>query len=155
MSKAKILFLCTGNSARSQMAEAFIRRYAGDYFEPYSAGMEPKGINPYTTRVLGERGISLAGHRSDDLRTYLGHMHFAFVVTVCDHAEQSCPRSWLLAQNHIHWSFEDPAAFEGSEEETLLKFRQIRDQIEEKICSWLAEQGIPVDRGTVAALWKR
>lgn len=151
MSKAKILFLCTGNSARSQMAEAFIRLYAGEHFEPYSAGMEPKGINPYTIRVLEERGISVDGHTSDALRTYLGHTYFGYVVTVCDHAEQNCPRSWLQAQNHIHWSFEDPAAFAGSDEDTTAKFRDIRDQIEERICGWLAGQGIPVDKGKVAA----
>ncbi len=151
MRKAKILFLCTGNSARSQMAEAFVRRYAGDHFEPYSAGMEPKGIHPLTVRVLEERGISLDGHDSVDLRTYRGHMHFGTVVTVCDQAEQSCPRAWLQAQNHLHWSFEDPAAFEGTDEEKLARFREIRDQIEAKILDWLAEQDIPAGKGEVTA----
>jgi arsenate reductase len=151
VSKARILFLCTGNSARSQMAEAFIRLYADEHFDPYSAGMEPKGINPYTIRVLEERGISLDGHTSDDLRTYLGHMYFGYVVTVCDHAEQNCPRSWLQAQNHIHWGFEDPAAFEGTDEEKLARFREVRDQIETQVCGWLMDQGIPVEKREVSA----
>jgi arsenate reductase len=145
MRKHKILFLCTGNTARSQMAEAFVCHYAGDDFEPYSAGMAPKGIHPHTVRVMEERGISLEGHESVDLGEYLGQVHFGTVVTVCDQAEQNCPRAWLQAQNHLHWSFEDPAAFEGRPEERLAKFREIRDEIDERIRGWLAAQGIALD----------
>lgn len=143
MSKAKILFLSTDNSARSQMGEAFIGLYAGDYLEPYSAGTEPKGINPYTVRVLEERGISLAGHTSEDLSTYLGQKHFGYVVTVCANAEKTCPRSWLLAQNHTHWNLDDPAQFEGSDAEKMARFREIRDEIDERIQAWLVEQDVP------------
>ncbi|MCA9980026.1 MAG: arsenate reductase ArsC [Anaerolineales bacterium] len=143
-SQAKFLFICTGNSARSQMAEGLLRYLAGDHFQVYSAGVEPKGVNPYAIQAMDERGISLAGQSSDNLRQYLGHTHFGYVVTVCDHAEESCPRVWLQAQNHMHWAFEDPAAFEGTPEETLAKFREVRDQIEAKLMSWLAEQGIAV-----------
>lgn len=144
MKKTKMIFICTGNSARSVMGEALVRHYAGESYDVFSAGMEPKGINPYTIQVLQEKGISLAGATSDNLRKYLGHQHFGVVVTVCDHAEQSCPRTWLQAQNHLHWSFEDPAACEGSHEEKLAKFREVRDLIDEQVREWLAHQGILV-----------
>ncbi|MDV7391771.1 arsenate reductase ArsC, partial [Arthrospira platensis SPKY1] len=100
-----------------------------------------QGINPYTVRVMEEKGISLAEQTSDHIRTYLGHAHFGVVVTVCDHAEQNCPRTWLQAQNHLHWSFEDPAAFQGTDAEKMGRFRTVRDQIESQIQSWLSEQG--------------
>ncbi len=143
MSKTKILFLCTGNSARSQMAEALMRRYAGDVFEVYSAGLEPKGINPYTVRVMEEIGLDLAGQRSKSLREYLGHEHFGYLVTVCAHAEENCPRAFLGVGAHLHWDFDDPAAATGSDEEILRKFREIRDQIDARLKSWFPEIGVP------------
>lgn len=139
MAKQKLIFICTGNSARSQMAEAYLRHHAGDRFESYSAGLDPKGVNPYTARVMQEVGISVADHDSNSIRDYLGKVHFGYVVTVCDHAEKNCPRSWLAGSNHLHWGFEDPAEFVGSEEEKVAKFREVRDQIEQKIVSWLKE----------------
>lgn len=151
VNKTKVLFLCTGNSARSQMAEGFLHHYAGDRFEAHSAGLEPKGINPYTIRVMAERGVQIDDQTSDDLRKYLGHMHFSIVVTVCDHAEENCPRVWLQQQNHLHWSFEDPAAFEGSDGAKLAKFREVRDLMDEQIQTWLTEQGISIDERKVAA----
>jgi len=136
--KAKVLFLCTGNSARSQMAEAFLRHYAGDRFEVYSAGMEPKGINPYTVRVMEERGLSLDGHRSKPLTEYMSKMDFDYLIIVCSDADERCPFFPGMGQR-MHWGFEDPAAFAGSEEEILAKFREVRDQIDELIKGWLAE----------------
>ena len=138
MGKAKVLFLCTGNSARSQMAEAFLRHYAGDRFEVYSAGMEPKGINPYTVRVMEERGLSLDGHRSKPLTEYMSKMDFDYLIIVCSDADERCPFFPGMGQR-MHWGFEDPAAFAGSEEEILAKFREVRDQIDELIKGWLAE----------------
>jgi arsenate reductase len=135
----KVLFLCTGNSARSQMAEAFLRHYAGDRFEAYSAGLEPKDINPYTRRVMNEIGIDISGQRSKSLREYMGQVHFAHLVTVCDHAEQNCPTTFLGFGQKQHWSFEDPAAFEGSDAEKLAKFREVRDQIGQRVQVWVAE----------------
>ena len=88
MSKVKVLFLCTGNSARSQMAEAFLRKYGGDEFEAYSAGLEPKDINPYTERVMEEVGISLSGQYSKHVKEYMGKVHFAYLITLCDEAEK-------------------------------------------------------------------
>jgi arsenate reductase len=140
--KPKVIFLCTGNSARSQIAEAFTRKYAGDRFEVHSAGLDPKGINPFTIRVMEEIGISLDGQRSKNIKEYLGKVHFAYLFTVCGHAEQNCPRIFLTQGQHTHWDFEDPAAFEGAEEEKLAKFREVRDQIDQRIQSWLAELGM-------------
>ena len=137
----KVLFLCTGNSARSQMAEAFLRKYGASQFEPFSAGLEPKGLNPLTVRVMEEIGFDMSGHRSKGIDEYLGKEHFQYLVTVCHDAEENCPRVWPGVNQRLHWSFEDPAAFEGSEKEKLAKFRQVRDQIHEKVRSWLKEIG--------------
>src|SRR5512139_2067015 len=119
MSKAKVLFLCTGNSARSQMAEAFLKKHGGDRFEAYSAGTEPKGINPYTERVMEEAGVSFSGKYSKHIKEYMGKMYFAYVITLCDEAETSCPAIFPGTAQILHWPFEDPAAFVGSDEEKL------------------------------------
>ncbi len=143
MNKPKVLFLCTGNSARSQMAEALLRKHAGDRFDVYSAGLEPKGIHPYTRRVMQEIGIDLSGQRSKHLNEYLGKLHFEHLITVCGNAEKTCP-TFPGAGQRQHWPFDDPAAVEGSEEEKLVQFRQVRDQIDQRIQVWLAEQRMPV-----------
>ena len=140
--KPRVLFLCTGNSARSQMAEAFLRRYARDHFEAHSAGLEPKGIHPYTLRVMAEIGVDLSGHTSKDVMTYLGRLHFGYVITVCDDAEQNCP-IFPFGSQRLHWLFEDPARFQGTDEEMLAKFRQVRDQIDSRIQAWLREMQTP------------
>jgi arsenate reductase len=138
----RILFLCTGNAARSQMAEAFLRKFANDYFEVYSAGLEPKGINPLTIQVLEEKGLDLSQHASKSVQEYLGKVHFHKLITVCDDAEKNCPTVWPGVNERMHWSFEDPAAFEGAEEEKIKKFRVIRDQIEQKILEWLRSENV-------------
>jgi arsenate reductase len=143
MRKIKVLFLCTGNSARSQMAEAFLNRRAGDRFEVHSAGLEPKGVHPLTVRVMEELGYDLSGQSSTDVTDYLGKQHFGYLITVCAHAEKHCPKAFLGVSERIHWPIEDPAAFEGSEEETLEKFRQVRDEVAERIMAWLKELGLP------------
>jgi arsenate reductase len=144
MSTQRVLFLCTGNSARSQMAEAFLRKYAGEHFEAHSAGLEPKGINPFTIQVMQEKGMDISHQTSKGIDTYLGKVLFQYLVTVCDDAEKNCPTVWPGVNTRMHWSFEDPAAFQGTDEEKLEKFRQIRDLIEGKIRNWLSEQGISV-----------
>ncbi|MCL7453134.1 MAG: arsenate reductase ArsC [Anaerolineae bacterium] len=141
MRKTRVLFLCTGNSARSQMAEAFLRKHASDRFEVYSAGLEPKGINPHTVRVMGEVGLSLAEHRSKPLTEYMGQVDFHFLITVCDDADENCPFFPAMGER-LHWGLEDPAAFLGSEEETLAKFREVRDQIDERTRAWLAAEDV-------------
>lgn len=136
----KVLFLCTGNSARSQMAEAFMRHYASGQYEPFSAGLKPKDINPLTIQVMNEVGIDISNQVSKGIGVYLGKEFFHYLITVCDEADKNCPSTWPGVTKRMHWSFEDPAAFEGSEEEKLEKFREIRDQIDARIKAWLAEQ---------------
>jgi arsenate reductase len=117
MNKKKILFVCTGNSARSQVAEVFIRKYADDRFEAHSAGLEPKGLNPLTQKVMDEVGIDISGQTSKGVETYLGKTLFQFLITVCGDADKNCPAVWPGVNSRVHWSFQDPAAVEGSEEE--------------------------------------
>lgn len=141
MAKIKVLFLCTGNSARSQMAEAFLRHYAGDRYEVHSAGLSPKGINPYTARVMEEANISLEGHSSKSVDTYLGWVNFGWLITVCGHADENCPKTFLGVSNRLHWDdLEDPAAFVGDDAETMQKFSEVRDQIEQHVKDWLVER---------------
>lgn len=140
LKKPKVLFLCTGNSARSQMGEAFLRHYGGEEYDVFSAGLEPKGINPYTVRVMAENGIDLSAHYSKSVKEFLGKELIQYLITVCDDAEKNCPTIWPGVSERIHWSFEDPAAFIGTEEEVLAKFRAIRDQIEIKVTGWLLEK---------------
>ena len=125
------------------MAEAFLRTYAGDSFEVYSAGFEPKGIHPLTIQVMEEAGISLKEHSSKALDQYLGKVHFGIIITVCSKADEMCPVFPGLG-TRLHWPFEDPADFQGSDSDQLLKFRDIRDQIQGQILDWLKEKGIPV-----------
>ena len=125
--RPKVLFLCTGNSARSQMAEGYLRHAAGDRFEAVSAGIEPKGLNPLAVEAMREIGIDISRQTSKDVVTLLGQ-HVGYVVTVCDNAIERCPifpGSWRF----LHWSLEDPAAAEGTHEERLVVFRRIRNEI--------------------------
>lgn len=122
------------------MAEAFLRRHGGDRFEAHSAGLEPKGLNPLTIRVMEEAGIDVSGQASKGVETYLGKVHFQHLVTVCDDADRNCPTVWPGVLNRMHWSFQDPAALDGTDEEKLAKFREVRDLIEARIKAWLAEQ---------------
>ena len=140
MSQTRVLFLCTGNSARSQMAEGFLQKYAPERFEAHSAGLEPKPLHPLTVKVMEEVGVDMSGHKSKGFETYLSKMLFQYLITVCDDAEKNCPTTWPGVSNRLHWHFEDPAAFIGTEQEKLAKFRQVRDQIEQKIKAWIAEQ---------------
>ena len=133
--QARVLFLCTHNSARSQMAEGLLRQLAGDRFEPHSAGTEATNVRPLAIRVMDEIGVDISSHESKTLERYLEEP-IEYVITVCDDANEACP-FFPGAANRLHWSFEDPSRAEGSEEERLEKFRQIRDEIEQKIRDWL------------------
>ena len=117
----RVLVVCTGNSARSVMAEALLRQHGGSDFEVHSAGTEPKGINPFTERVLDEAGIDHSWARSKSVNEFLGQ-RFDYVITVCDQARQVCPVFPGVHQT-LHWGYEDPAAIEGSEAERLAAFR--------------------------------
>jgi arsenate reductase len=140
MSKIKVLFLCTGNSARSQMAEAFLKKYGGDQYEVYSAGIEPGDIHPYTERVMEEVGISLRGHYSKHIKEYMGRINFAFVIILCEEAEKQCPTTFPGITQRLKWSFEDPSAIVESDDKKLMKFREVRDKIEQRIKSWLSQR---------------
>ncbi|HUG19680.1 MAG TPA: arsenate reductase ArsC [Planctomycetaceae bacterium] len=135
-----VLFLCTGNSVRSQMAEAFLRKHGGDRFEVHSAGLSPVGIHPFTIQVMNEVGLNLEEQRSKSVDEYLGKLPAKYVIFVCEQAEKSCPRIWPFAMQSFCWPFEDPAAAPGDDEEKLESFREIRDQIEDQIKAWLATE---------------
>lgn len=138
MHNPRVLFLCTGNSCRSQMAEAFLKKYAGDRFEVYSAGLDPKPINPLTIKVMEEIGMDMSGQYSKPLTLYMGKVHFGYLITVCSDAEKECPIFPGMGIR-LHWPFEDPAKFEGNEGEKLRKFREVRDQIDQKVHEWAFE----------------
>ena len=129
--KARVLFLCTHNSARSQMAEGLLRHLAGDHFEAMSAGTEATHVRPLAIRAMEEIGIDISGQESKTLDRYLEES-FDYVITVCDDANEACP-FFPGAANRLHWSFEDPSRVEGSEEERLAVFRSVRDRIRERI----------------------
>ncbi len=135
---ASILVLCTGNSARSQMAAAFLEQYLGDRFAIFSAGTEPvAAIHPLAIEAMRAKGFELTG-QPKDAREFFESLSPRYAITVCDGAAETCP-VWPGPTERLHWPFEDPAAAEGSDEERLTKFREVRDQIEEKIRSWSAE----------------
>jgi len=126
----KILFLCTGNSCRSQMGEGFMRHMAGNKFDVFSAGVEPAQLNPYAIKVMAEAGIDISSHKSKSVNEFL-EQEFDYVITVCNHAKQVCP-IFPGQYERIHWDIEDPAEISGTEKEKMVFFRKIRDEIKEK-----------------------
>ncbi len=129
--KSRVLILCTGNSARSQMAEGLLRHLAGDRFEVESAGTIASFVRPQAIAAMAEIGIDISGHRSKCLDEFLGEP-FDYVMTVCDNAAENCPVFPGPAQR-IHWSFDDPAEAKGSEEDVLGEFRRVRDEIKDRL----------------------
>ncbi len=127
MSKPRVLILCTGNSARSQMAEGLLRHDAGDRFEVESAGTKPTSVRPEAVAVMRELGIDISGHGSKHVDEVSGSK-FNYVITVCDNARESCPL-FPGASKQLHQDFEDPAALNGSEEQRLGLFRRVRDEL--------------------------
>src|SRR5579871_577526 len=130
----KVLILCTGNSARSQMAEGLLRQLKGERFEVCSAGTEPSSVRREAITVMSEIGIDISGNRSKHVDEFAGQA-FDYVLTVCDHAKESCP-IYPGLKNRYHHSFEDPAALQGSEEENLAAFRRVRDQLSAYLASF-------------------
>jgi arsenate reductase (thioredoxin) len=137
MTKQKVLILCTGNSARSQMAEGLLRHDAGDRFEVFSAGVNPNRVRPEAIAVMQELGIDLSAHRSKHADEFVGQS-FDYVLTVCDHAREVCP-IFPGKTVTIHHSFVDPADFNGSEEERLALFRKVREEIREYLRTFPAK----------------
>ena len=127
----RVLFLCTHNSARSQMAEGLLRAWASDRFEAYSAGVEATEVRPLAIRAMAEIGIDITAQTSKRLDAYLGQP-FRYAITVCDEAREACP-FFPGAERQLHWSFDDPSAATGSEEERLAVFRRVRDEIGARI----------------------
>lgn len=139
MTKTRVLFVCTSNTARSQMAEAFLKKYAGDRYEVFSAGLGPGQLNPLTATVMEEKGISMKGHYSKGLDGFLGY-DFGFVIVVCAKAEAVCP-AFPEPCIRLYWPVDDPEDAAGSEEDKLAKFREVRDEIDARIRQWLEDSG--------------
>jgi len=129
MVKEKVLFICTHNSARSQIAEGLLRSLYGDRYEVYSAGTEPTDLNPYAVRVMAEIGIDISKQRSKSINEFR-NIKFDWVITVCDQAKERCPY-FPAGLKRLHKSFQDPSTISGSEAEILERFRDVRDQIKE------------------------
>lgn len=129
--KQRVLFLCTGNSARSQMAESLLGLIGGDHFEAHSAGTHPAGLNPMTVAVMKELGVDVAHHRSKNVTEFIGQS-FDYVITVCDRAKETCP-IFPGAGALLHWSFDDPASVQGTDAERRAAFQRIRDEIAKRI----------------------
>jgi arsenate reductase (thioredoxin) len=139
-SKPKVLFLCTGNSARSQMAEGYLRHAASDRYEALSAGIEPKGLNPLAVEAMAEIGIDITHQKSKDVGLFLGQ-YIPYIITVCDNAREKCP-IFPRTYKFLHWGFDDPAEAKGTHEERLAVFRRVRDGLIRKIDEeLLAERG--------------
>jgi len=135
----KVLFLCTNNSARSQMAEAFLRKHGGENYQVFSAGKDPKGIHHLTVQVMQEVSIDISQQHSKGMKELMGWMTFDDAIIVCRRAEDDCPALSADAHRIHRWLFEDPVRVDGSDEEKLAAFRSVRDQIEARIHLWLAE----------------
>lgn len=133
--RQRVLILCTGNSARSQMAEGLVRSESGGEMDVYSAGTRPSGLRAEAVAVMAEIGIDISGGRSKSVDEFTDQ-HFDYVITVCDNAAEACPVFPGRAQR-LHWPFEDPAALVGTREEREAAFRRVRDQIREKVHAWL------------------
>jgi arsenate reductase (thioredoxin) len=151
--KPRVLFLCTGNSCRSQMAEGFLRSLAGERFDVASAGTEPVPVNPGAIEAMSEVGIDISDHESKAVKALLGQ-HFAYVITVCDRASERCP-IFPGVVKRLEWNFPDPAAVTGPEVERRQAFRRVRDQIADRIRDFLDTEvssvggsGMHVRRGT-------
>ena len=143
-SRPRVLFLCSRNSARSQMAEAILRRAAGDRFEVHSCGLRPQPIHPLTLRVLEESGLDTSSLRSKDLGDFLGKISIHQAIIVCEAANDHCPKLHPFALHLHYWPFPDPVEVEGTEGERLAAFRTARDAIERRIRRWLRDE-LPAD----------
>ncbi len=139
--KKQVLILCTGNSARSQMAEGFFHAFADDWCDTFSAGTHPSHVHPLAIAAMAEKHIDISGQRSKSLTEYLAKP-FDFVITVCDKAAETCPM-FPGSAVRIHWSFPDPAQAGGSDEEKIQAFRNVRNDMEAIITHWLAQQTNP------------
>lgn len=135
--KERVLFLCSANSCRSQIAEALLRTMSKGSIEVYSCGLDIKPLDPMAVEVMDEIGIDISSQRSKDITEYLGKMHFDYIIVVCDKAIESCPHIWPGGGERLYWPFKDPSAFRGTAEEKLDAYRAVREEIRKKLSSWL------------------
>lgn len=140
--KPRLLILCTGNSCRSQMAEGYFKHYGRERFDVHSAGTEPaERVHPVAIRVMAEDGVDISSGRPKLLQEILERVDVRYLVIVCSGAQESCPRNLPGVSEKLFWPFDDPAAYRGSQQETLAEFRRVRDQIKQQVLSWLEIEG--------------
>ena len=139
--KQGVLFLCTHNAARSQMAEALLRHLTGDRFEVVSAGLEPTAVHPLTRQVLVEAGVDVSGLHAKGVNEFLGKASVQYAIVVCSEEEWQCPRFFPFAVGNVRWPFEDPVQVSGTDIERLAAFRRVRDAIEAQLHAWLRDLG--------------
>lgn len=136
--KPNVLFLCTGNSCRSQMAEGLLRHAAGDRFDVFSAGTAPKDRPHHlAVKVMDEIGVDISGQKPEHVDRYFGKVPIRYAIITCDGANESCPAASPGMENRLFWPFDDPAGFVGSDEQVLPEFRRVRDEIRAKLIEWL------------------
>ena len=133
-----VLFVCTHNSARSQMAEGWLRHLAGNRFQIASAGIEPGTLHPLAVEAMAEVGIDISHQQAQSVGEYLGRWPVHYLIVVCDRAADKCPRVWPGAKERLFWFFEDPSAAQGTRDEKLAVFRRVRDEIGHRLREWLA-----------------
>ena len=138
--KPRVLFLCTHNAARSQIAEALLRHIAGDRFEAASAGLDPTTVHPLTYQVLKEAGVDTSGLSSKSVDTFLGRQAVRYAIIVCEQVETRCPKIFPFTTQTFFWRFDDPAQPEGAPDIQLAKFRRVRDELDTRIRAWLREE---------------
>lgn len=143
ITRTSVLFICSHNSARSQMAEAFTRRMAGPLFDVASAGPDPRDIHPLTHAVMQEVGYSLEGQASKGLKLFLGKQGFTYVIMVCPTGEAQCPKFFPGTTKLLYWPFDDPAAAVGDEVHRRAFFTRVRDEISARVSSWLSSLTSP------------
>lgn len=134
-----VLFVCTHNSARSQMAHGYLEYLVGKRMNVLSAGVEPGQVHPLAVEAMLEVGIDISNHTSNGLREYLGHERISYLITVCDQAAQACPSVWPGLIDRFHWSFDDPSSVEGNHDERLAAFRVVRNEIKAQLDDWLTQ----------------
>jgi arsenate reductase (thioredoxin) len=137
--KPRVLFVCTHNAARSQMAEVLLRHYAGERFEVLSAGHSPTEVHPLTRQALADIGLDSSGLQAKGLDLFFAKVSIAYAIIVCEQVEDDCPRLYPFALNTLYWPFDDPTEAEGSTAGRLLAFRTVRDQIASRVRAWLHE----------------
>ncbi len=145
--RKKVLILCTGNSCRSQMAEAILRDIAGAEYDVMSAGTHPTEVNPLTVRALQEINVDTSNLRAKSVKAFLGHHRYHTVMFACAEAENACPAIFPFANTLVSWGFDDPAEATGSDEERMEVFRRVRDEIRGTLVAWVSEQTLAADPG--------